>query len=89
MDIRLAQQELPALPPASPGEDARVEAALRLSAAVRDLTLLIREASEEAGALRQGRRGAAERLAAVLARAEVAAQVQAVRTRELAESLGG
>lgn len=88
MDIRLAQQELPAPPAASPGEDARLDAALRLSGAVRELTLLIRQAGEEAAALRQGSRGAAERLAAVLARAEIAAQVQAVRTRELAESLG-
>jgi hypothetical protein len=55
--------------------------ALRLASSTREVTALLREASACIAQLRQGRRGAVERLAAVLAQAESAAASQAQSTR--------
>lgn len=76
---RLLEAPAPPLPPAR--ADALAAQAEALAASIRDGTDALREVSAAMAALRQGRRGATERLAATLARLELAMALQSRRTR--------
>ena len=77
--------EAPALPLPPARVAGLAEAAEALAASIRDGTDALREASAAMAALRAGRRGAQERLAATLARLELAMALQARRTRAFME----
>lgn len=80
----------PALPLPPAQADALAEQAEALAASIRDGTDALREVNAAMAALRAGRRGAQERLAATLARLELALALQSRRTRAfMAEALEG